>query len=119
MDNGIGERIKQYRKKAHLSADELAQKIGKNRATIYRYGNGDIKDLPISILESLAIALDVTPADLMGWVSDTPILSSTEQNLLNKYRLLSPEGKQSVNDYIDFKYMDEMKKSKIKDESAG
>ena len=29
------------------------------------------------------------------------------------------EGKQSVNDYIDFKYMDEMKKSKIKDESAG
>lgn len=119
MDNRIGERIKQYRKKVHLSADELAQKIGKNRATIYRYENGDIKDLPISILETLAIALEVTPADLMGWIRDTPTLPSTEQDLLNKYRMLSAEGKQSVNDYIDFKYMEEMKKSKIKDESAG
>ena len=47
------------------------------------------------------------------------VLSLNEQNIINKYRLLSSEGKQSVNDYIDFKYMDEMKKSKIKDESAG
>lgn len=63
----IGDRIKTLRKEANLTVDELAKKIGKNRATIYRYENGDIKDLPISILESLAIALNTTPAYLMGW----------------------------------------------------
>ena len=71
------------------------------------------------MLKNFAVALNVHPADLMGWDKDLPSLSPFEQELINKYRTLSTEGKQSVNDYIDFKYMDEMKKSKIKDESAG
>lgn len=63
----IGKRIKERRKLLNLSVDDLALKIGKNRATIYRYENGNIKDLPISILEILAQSLETTPAYLMGW----------------------------------------------------
>lgn len=62
-----GDRIKQRRMELGLSADDLAGKIGKSRATIYRYENGDIENMPTPILEPLAKALDTTPADLMGW----------------------------------------------------
>ena len=62
----IGETIKQRRKKLGLSVDELATRLGKNRATIYRYENGDIESLPITVLEPLAKALQTTPAELLG-----------------------------------------------------
>ena len=63
----IGERIKNRRNMLGISADQLAEMTGKSRATIYRYENEDIKNLPSTILETLAIALNTTPADLMGW----------------------------------------------------
>ena len=62
-----GDRIKQRRIELGLTVDELAKKIGKSRATIYRYENGDIENMPTQILEPLAKALGTTPADLMGW----------------------------------------------------
>lgn len=62
----IGQRIKNRRIELGLSVDELAAKLGKNRATIYRYEKNDIKDLPITILDPLAKALETTTAYLMG-----------------------------------------------------
>lgn len=66
----VGDRIKQRRKDLHMSVEELAKQLGKNRATIYRYEKGDIEHLPIDVLEPLAIALDTTPQYLMGWSSE-------------------------------------------------
>lgn len=63
----VGKRIKERRNELHMSVDELATKLNKNRATIYRYEKGDIENLPIDILEPLAKALDTTPQYLMGW----------------------------------------------------
>lgn len=62
----IGQRIKKRRQELNLSVDELANRLGKNRATVYRYEKDDIKDMPITVLEPLARALETTPADLMG-----------------------------------------------------
>lgn len=66
----IGCRIKSLRTQIGLSIDELAERLGKNRTTIYRYENGDIENLPLCILDSLAEALDTTPAYLMGWAEN-------------------------------------------------
>lgn len=63
----IGKRIKALRTRQCLSIDDLAAKLGKNRTTVYRYENGDIENLPLSILNPLAEALNTTPAHLMGW----------------------------------------------------
>lgn len=63
----IGERIKKRRKELGLSVDSLAEILGKNRATIYRYESDDIENMPTTILEPLARALKTTPAYLMGW----------------------------------------------------
>lgn len=62
-----GERIKARREYLKMSVEELARQIGKNKATVYRYENGDISDFPTSILEPLALALCTTPDFLMGW----------------------------------------------------
>ena len=63
----IGERIKNRRIELDLTVDELAKRLDKNRATIYRYEKGDIEHFPITVIEPLAAALNTTPAYLMGW----------------------------------------------------
>ena len=63
----IGQRIKLLRTKRGMSIDDLAERLGKNRTTVYRYENGDIENLPLGILNPLADALDTTPGYLMGW----------------------------------------------------
>ena len=76
----IGQRIKTIRLQQGLSIDDIASKLGKNRTTIYRYENGNIENLPLGILDSLANALNTTPARLMGW-EDSRIDSS---NVINE-----------------------------------
>lgn len=84
----IGDRIKERRKKLDMTSDELADKLGKSRATIYRYENGDIKNLPTTILEPLAEALYTTPAYLMGW-TDEP---DDWERIANEEGICPPNG---------------------------
>lgn len=70
----VGQRIRSMRKQQGLSIDDLAYRLGKNRTTIYRYENGDIENLPLGILDSLANALNTTPAYLMGWDSEEYVI---------------------------------------------
>lgn len=61
-----GERIRTRRKQLGMSVDDLATKLGKNRATIYRY-ESDTIEMPASLLKPLADALDTVPDALMDW----------------------------------------------------
>ncbi len=63
----IGERIYKRRTELNMSVEDIAKKLNKNRATIYRYENNEIENLPASVLNSLADILKTTPAFLMGW----------------------------------------------------
>lgn len=77
----IGERIKKRRIELGLSVDDIAEKLGKGRATVYRYENGEIEKLPTTVLEPLAIVLKTTPAYLMGW---------EEESIFDKHPQLQP-----------------------------
>ena len=66
-DMNIGNKIRERRMVLNMTAEELAEKTCKDRATIYRYENGEIENIPVSALEALAKALKVTPAYLTGW----------------------------------------------------
>lgn len=59
-------RIKNRRQELGISVEELADRINKNKATIYRYENGDIGKVPYDILEPLSEALDVSIGYLLG-----------------------------------------------------
>lgn len=92
-----GERIKARREELGLSVGELAELLNKSRATIYRYENGDIEDMPITVLEPLAKALNTTPAYIMGW-EEEPFDFESILSALNeaKNRPENPEIAQAV-----------------------
>lgn len=104
----IGDFIKKRRKALGLSADDLALKIGKNRATIYRYESSYIEKLPSDVLVPLAEALHVTPGDLI--MKDAPSdnnshknaqpLTPDEESLLDNYRQLDAEDQGEVRGYV-------------------
>lgn len=80
----IGKNIKKRRKELSMSVDDLAKKLNKSRATIYRYENGDIENLPTSILIPLADVLKTTPAQLLGWENEEEMHDSIK-NLYNEF----------------------------------
>lgn len=61
-----GKRIKERRKELKISAALLAESVGLSKATIHRYENGDIKNIKMPILESMAEILKVNPLWLIG-----------------------------------------------------
>lgn len=69
----IGQRIQTRRLQLGLSVDDVAERIGKNRATVYRYESEGIKNMSIGVLEDLARALQTTPGNLL--VSDEPSIA--------------------------------------------
>lgn len=71
----IGERIKRRREDLGISVDEVARRLGKHRATVYRYESNEIENLPTDVLEPLAVVLQTTPAALMGWEEDSAMLA--------------------------------------------
>ena len=79
----IGQRIRMSRLQQGLSIDDLATRLGKNKTTIYRYENGDIENLPLGILDSLADALNTTPAYLMGWTDNCVKESSVSNSAMS------------------------------------
>ncbi len=93
----IGDRIKTRRKQLGMSAETLAERIGKSPATVYRYEKGDIGKVDSRIIPLIADALSVEPADLMGWEDDdtryNALLDDVEAELIRLYRSLNRQGR--------------------------
>lgn len=94
----IGERIKERRNEIGLSVEDVAKKLNKNRATIYRYESNEIENLPISILEPLSKILQTTPSYLMGWEDDELPTSQNMKNIMNRIQARRLELKLSYQD---------------------
>lgn len=63
----IGNRIAARRKEMKLTQPELGALCGTTKQTIFKYENEIITNIPLDRLEKIALALEVTPAYLMGW----------------------------------------------------
>ena len=85
-----GEKIRTRRKQLGMKVDELAAKVGKDRATIYRYENDEIK-MPASLLQPLADALGMTPNELMDW-GELPTDGAEHQNKMREVLSLISDG---------------------------
>ena len=85
-----GEKIRAQRKKLGMSVVELAERVGQNPATIYRY-EGDTIEMPASMLKPLADALDTSPDELMDW--DVMLREVTEhEQRMNQVLQLVDDG---------------------------
>ena len=76
----VGERIRNRRIELGLSVNQMADLIGVNKTTIYRYESDEIQNMGIEVLKPIAKALRTDPAWLMGWADD-PAEGSLEDEL--------------------------------------
>lgn len=86
------DRIKTRRKELGLSADVIAEAVGVSRATMFRYENGDIEKVPVSVIPLLAVALHTTPSYLMGW-DEEPATGNTSKAAEKKPTPVSERGR--------------------------
>ncbi len=114
----VGLRIKKRRKELKMSAEELGERLGKDRSTIYRYEKGEIENLPIELLKPIAEALDTTPEQLIGWEVIDPLAKIAERatfdakltknkellHMIQKFIALPDDKKKTIKQMIDDYY---------------
>jgi len=62
-----GSRIRELRKRAGITQDELATKLGTTKQTIFKYEKDIITNIPSDKIEAMAMIFDSTPEHIMGW----------------------------------------------------
>jgi transcriptional regulator with XRE-family HTH domain len=87
-----GEAIKALRKAAGLSQEELADKLGTTKQTIYKYEAGIVTNIPSDKIELMSQIFGVSPAVIMGWDEDEAIENRDETYYLN------PEAAEMANE---------------------
>ena len=100
----LGELISFYRRRAGLTIDELAEKSGVPKSTINKIIGGTTKAPTLENVKSIAKALGVRLADFDSEPELADMFSITEQELIKKYRLLDPYGKEAVDGVLDVEF---------------
>lgn len=70
----IASRLKSRRMELDISVSDLASRLSMSKATIHRYESGEIKQIKIPVMVSLARELKVSPAWLMGKTDDKGLI---------------------------------------------
>lgn len=107
MDMRIfAQRLKTVREERNVSATELAEALGVNKTTIYRYETGAFKALKAELLHALADYLNVNPDYLTGATDNKrPVkeaealmadITDDEKMLLELFRRVPVESQQMV-----------------------
>ncbi|HBG1246776.1 TPA: helix-turn-helix domain-containing protein [Clostridioides difficile] len=105
----IGKRIKETRENIGLTLKDVADRVGVATSTIQRYEKGEISQLKLPVLESIAKALNVDPTWITKGIenkstkpsNESNFLSKDEKVLLKKYRILSSSEKEIINQIVD------------------
>lgn len=108
MDNRIfAERLKESREAKNITAAELAEEVGINKATIYRYEAAEISKIKLHAIKAMAECLNVNPDYLMGVTDDKHTIKEVEADitddekmLLELFRRVPEENQQMVLDMI-------------------
>ena len=79
----LGNNIKTARKRLKITQKELATRLGIAEITIRKYENGD-REPNLETIEKLAIALEVTPYELLGGASPTVTSDDKHITSINK-----------------------------------
>lgn len=71
MYKSRGETIKDLRKRAGFSQEELANMLNTTKQTIYKYETGIVTNIPSDKIEEMSRIFSVSPAVIMGWDEPT------------------------------------------------
>jgi transcriptional regulator with XRE-family HTH domain len=92
----IARRVKDRRIELGLSYSDMVTLCGYSKSTWQRYESGAIENMPMSILPTLARALHVTPAWLLGIDEKKPHATESMELLGEIITGLSPEDQAKV-----------------------
>lgn len=95
-----GARIKELRRIAGLSQEELGRRVGLQRAAINKYEKGTVTNISLDTIERLANVFDVSPTYIVGWQEDVYSPLSMEVKVLKGVKIFY--GKESVELLEDF-----------------
>ncbi len=97
----IGNRIKMARTLRKLTLDDIAKKVGVTKSTIQRYENGLIRSIKLPVVESIAYALDVNPAWMVGKTDIMELPFQKTQKIMQYYNSLNDYGKQEATKRVE------------------
>lgn len=99
----LADKIRFHRVKLGMTQEDLAKKLHTTKQTIGKYENSIVTNLPLSRIEELSVALDVSPAYLMGWEEDQPgQRAELIDEAVEEYEKLSDDDKEKVSAFIRF-----------------
>lgn len=82
----IGQKIKHIRREQRMSQSALAQKLNKTLRTVQKYESGEIMP-SLDMIDEIALALGVSPADIIGYRQSTIEINSVADVLTVLYQL--------------------------------
>lgn len=97
----IGNRIKYARDLRDVTLDDIAKKVGVAKSTIQRYEAGKITTIKIPVVESIAIALNVNPAWIVGKSEDMELPSQKVPKIMQYYEQLNDIGKHEATKRVE------------------
>lgn len=98
----VGQNIAAARKRAGMTQEELANRVGyKTKSAINKIELG-IRDLPQKKIAAFAQALGVTPGHLMGWDAEPEDLADIAAKVL-----LDPDLLRMVEQYLELSEVDQ------------
>lgn len=110
----IGFRIKQARELRDMTLQDIADRVGIAKSTVQRYEAGSINKIKLPVIHSIANALSVNPAWIVGKDDNMDIastltpplykLSPAEEDVILKYRTLDEYGQINVNSVLNNEY---------------
>ena len=83
-------RLKELRQNTDVTLKDMAKIIGVSEATVQRYENGSISEIPYKAITAYAKKFKVNPSYIMGW-TNTP----------NQNTLFDIVSKDEVSDYFE------------------
>ena len=91
----LGQVLSSKRKEKGISAETIAETLGVSPATIYRYENGDIEKVPVSVFIKIAEILSTSPeamlAEMNGETSKGK--QKPKKGAISMYKVLKRDGK--------------------------
>lgn len=63
----VGEKLRYYREAAGFTLKEVAEKLGINPQSVYKYEHDIVTNIPIKNLEKMAEIYGISPKVLLGW----------------------------------------------------
>lgn len=118
--SSVGKRLRALRKQRRLTQSELARQIGIQQSDLSRMEKGEYRVSLDNLLKILGV-FGVQIAEFFGEqapetsTAQQPPLSQSDMRVLHLLRRLSPEGREEVRQFLEFKLRREQSGTRLDD----